>query len=177
VVDSQAKGKRAEQALVRWLRENGWPDARRFVQTGTVRDADQGDIRLEGPRGVGSVVLEVKHYAGGLTDSQVLAFLHKLHEQQCRPGELGILIERRNAVAGPANWWAHLTVRTLVELLGSRCGVLAVVRVRVGELVPLLLAYQQRQAEMSGSMERLRAAARERRNPYLGTGADVTAIR
>lgn len=145
MVDSQAKGKRAERALVLWLKEHGWPDARRFVQTGNGRDADQGDIRLEGARGAGTVVVEVKHYAGGLTDGMVQQFLTKLAGTQLRRGELGLLVERRNGHADPGGWWCWLDVRTLTALLAGRTVQdPAVLRLTVADAFRFVRIYQSR---------------------------------
>ncbi|HJT02278.1 MAG TPA: hypothetical protein VJ757_01420 [Pseudonocardiaceae bacterium] len=154
-INSQAKGKRAERDLVAYLKSAGWPDARRHVRTGDRFTADEGDIRLEGPRGVGTVVLEVKHHAGGLNVGQVVVFLSKLWSAQCRPGELGILVERRERVTDPGEWWAHMTWLTAFKLVGlvmskQEVGTLDYVRTSVASAMELVRGYQQRQAKAAG---------------------------
>lgn len=116
MINSQAKGKRAERDLVNYLKLGGWPSARRVVRTGDLYAPDEGDVRLDNNGRV--VVFEVKHYAGGLTAGQVEAFLGKLQTTQCRPGELGILVERRERVSGPEEWWGWIAWMTFRRLLG-----------------------------------------------------------
>lgn len=99
MIDSQAKGKRAERAVVSWLQANGFPEARRVIRTADARNADEGDVRIDG------VTIEVKHYRGGLTESEVDRFMKKLAIQK-RPGDVGLLVERRDRVSDVGSWWA-----------------------------------------------------------------------
>lgn len=112
MINSQQKGKRAERDVVNWLKAHGWPQARRVVRTGDLYAPDEGDIR-----GLGPIVLEVKHHAGGLTEGQVSKFLTKLHEQQCQDGELGILVERREGVRDAGSWWAWTDASVFVTMV------------------------------------------------------------
>lgn len=139
-VDSAAKGKRAERVVADVFRSAGWPesDARRHVRTGDLRTPDEGDIRLPG------VTVEVKHYKGGLTEQQIQGFMEKLRNSQCRPGEIGLLVERRDSIA-PANagrWWCHLWATDYFRISDFRLAVAAfnnhVVRIQLQDAVRLL---------------------------------------
>ena len=117
MVNSGAKGKRGERDVVRYLAANGWPSARREVRTGDLRTADEGDIVLTG------LTVEVKFYDGGLTEGSVTTYLRKLSQVQKRPGDIGLLIERRQRVAEPGRWWCHATPEDAARLLtGCRLG-------------------------------------------------------
>lgn len=114
-IRSVDKGKRAERAVVNYLREHGFATARRVVRTGTAIELDEGDIRIPGV----PVTFEVKHYAGGLTRQEISRFLRKLVDEQCRPGDLGILVERGHRVSDPGQWTAWLTLSDVEALLGA----------------------------------------------------------
>lgn len=114
-IRSVDKGKRAERAVVNYLREQGFATARRVVRTGTAIELDEGDIRIPGV----PVTFEVKHYASGLTRQEISRFLRKLVDEQCRPGDLGILVERGHRVSDPAQWTAWLTLSDVEALLGA----------------------------------------------------------
>lgn len=119
MINSQAKGKRAERDLASWLREQGWPNARRHVRTGDRYAADEGDIRLD----IGAnrdLVIECKHYAAGLTTGDVVRFLDKLVHRQCRGGDIGVLVERPTRVSDVGRWWAYLSAGTLATLVSGR---------------------------------------------------------
>jgi len=106
-INSQSKGKRAERSLAAWWRYHGFPDAARYVKTGDRFTTDGGDLVLDsdGFR----LVVEVKHHAGGLTDGQVAEYGAKLIRQvRQSAGTMGVLVERRDRVADPGRWWAHV---------------------------------------------------------------------
>jgi hypothetical protein len=107
-VNSQAKGKRAERMLAAWWRDNGFPDASRYVKTGDRFAADGGDLVLE--HGEFRLVVEVKHHAGGLTDGQIAEYGEKLITKQVpqSKGTMGILVERRDRVSDAGRWWVHI---------------------------------------------------------------------
>ncbi len=107
------KGKRAERAVVSFLLNRGLGMARRVVRTGTATDPDEGDIRLPG------VTIEVKHHAGGLSRLDVTTFLAKLSRTQCRPGDLGALVERVDRIADPGQWRVWLTMADLMRCVGA----------------------------------------------------------
>ncbi len=97
------KGARAEVALVRWLRVNGWPDARRYLA---------GDGRQPGDvDGVPGVCLEVK-------DQQRHDVAGWLRQTEAEAGpNLPVLVVRPRGVTDPGRWWAVLRVGALAELL------------------------------------------------------------
>lgn len=108
---SQAKGKRAELAVVSALVRAGLP-ARRHVRTGTRDVHDEGDIRLE----TAPVTIEVKDWARGYSRGQVIALLEKL-EQQKREGDLGLLVCKRAGVTDAAGWDCWVTPRDAARLI------------------------------------------------------------
>lgn len=114
-VNSQAKGKRAERQLAAWWRDNGFPDAARYVKTGDRFVTDGGDLVLE--HGEFRLVVEVKHHAGGLTDGQVAEYGTKLLRQVAQSkGTMGILVERRDRVSDASRWWVHIGARDFAIL-------------------------------------------------------------
>lgn len=114
-INSQAKGKRAERDLANWFKVNGFPDAARAVKTGDQFTMDAGDLILE--HGIFRLCVEVKHHAGGLTQGQVSQFGTKLMNQVTQSrSAFGVLIERRDRVADPGQWWAHVPYRGFVNL-------------------------------------------------------------
>lgn len=142
-IDSQAKGKRAERQLAAWWREHGFPDASRAVKTGDRLQPDGGDLVLR--HGDFRLVVEVKHHAGDLTDLQVAQFCAKLVSQVAQSnGTMGVLVERRDGVADPGRWWAHVNAHDFacltlaLPLVGTRRFV--PVRCSVGYLAEMLQA-------------------------------------
>lgn len=115
-INSQAKGKRAELQLANWFKANGFPDAARAVKTGDQFTMDAGDLILEHLSF--RLCVEVKHHAGGLTQGQVYEFGKKLQSQvkQSR-ATFGVLVERRDRVADPGQWWVHAPFQSFVKLL------------------------------------------------------------
>lgn len=111
MVNSQKKGKVAEQAVARYLTRRGLA-ARRYVRTGTADVHDEGDIRIPG------VTFEVKNWSGGLTDGLIQTLLTKLDRQR-GDGQLGVLVDRRDRIGEHAagEWWAHMWLTTMTELL------------------------------------------------------------
>lgn len=98
MVNSQAKGKRAELAVATALTRSGLP-SKRHVRTGDRYTHDEGDLRLT----VAPVTIEVKDWAKGYSRGQVAELLTKL-ERQKRPGDLGLLVCKRTGVADPYGW-------------------------------------------------------------------------
>lgn len=162
-INSQAKGKRAERDLAKWLRTHGYPDAERAVKTGTTQTHDAGDLILEcdGFR----LCVEVKHYAGGLSDREIIDFGEKLMRQvrQSR-SNLGVLIERRDRAPEPARWNAYLDAEDFALLKIPRLENFGFeflpherwepVRVPVGYLARLL-----REAGLARPLERVASSA------------------
>ncbi|QWF78734.1 hypothetical protein [Amycolatopsis sp. CA-230715] len=147
---SNRRGKEAEQAVARWLREHGWPDAQRTVRTGWKvgdhQSRDRGDI--DGTRGL---CWQVKTSRDDFTDTRVLAVLAATADQAVASGaDYGIAIERRAGKTDPGRWWAWMTAGDLYALAETARNpfVLAVpqpvldvpVRLLLRDLVPLLHA-------------------------------------
>ena len=100
----RAKGARAELAFVKWLREHGWPDARRYLA---------GDGRQPGDiDALPGVCLEVRHRAeckpgGWMRDA----------EAEAGAGRLPVVIYHPPGVGDPGEWVAMVRVKELVRLL------------------------------------------------------------
>lgn len=109
----KAVGTAAETAVVRALRQLGFPHAERRALTGAV---DQGDVT-----GCPGLVFEVKggNAARNASDAQVAAWLDETERERVNAGaDVGVLVLQR-AGKGPANagqWWAVLTVRDVWRL-------------------------------------------------------------
>lgn len=140
------KGKDAEQAVARYLREHGWPGAQRMVRTGwKVGDQvsrDHGDIT-----GTARLCWQVKTSASDFTDSRVLRVLAGTVDQAVAGGaDYGIAIERRAGKTNPGRWFAWLSARDLAALLSPAGATVAgrdetaPVRMLLEDLVPLLHA-------------------------------------
>lgn len=138
MVNSQAKGKRAEGSVVAALVRAGLP-ARRHVRTGTADVHDEGDIRLE----TAPVTIEVKDWAKAPTAAQLLALIVKLGRQK-RPGDLGLLVVKRSGHADAASWYCWVSGLDATRLLGTPDGtpqsvyVLAPVCFTLGDVLRLV---------------------------------------
>lgn len=102
----RAKGTAAETAVVRYLRDHGFPHAERRALHGS---ADRGDVT-----GLGPVVLEVKNHkthdlAGWLTELSI--------EIYNAGAATGAVVAKRRGTTDAAAWYAILTFGDLVELL------------------------------------------------------------
>ncbi len=144
------KGKDAEQAVARFLREHGWPDAQRTVRTGwksgDTRSRDRGDVD-----GTPGICWQVKTSVEDFTDTRVLRVLAATADQAVASGaDLGIVVQRRNGAADPGRWWTWTTAGDLLALADAARNpdVLTVpephlsfpVRLMLADLVPLLHA-------------------------------------
>lgn len=117
---SRNKGTRAETAVVRWARANGFPDADRAPLRGT---ADTGDIT-----GIPSHVISVKWRAGNQPMAWPL-WLRDLERMQdngtrdwcdgvtSRPS--GLVICNRAGIADVGRWYAVTTVADYFDLFGE----------------------------------------------------------
>lgn len=147
---SHRRGKEAEQALTRWLRTRGWPDAQRTVRTGwrvgDQRSADRGDID-----GTPRLAWQVKTAAADFTDTAVLAVLAGTADQAVAAGaDYGIVVQRRIGKTDPGRWHAWITAADLHSLIETarepdRLPTVeprldAPVRMLLRDLVPLLHA-------------------------------------
>lgn len=122
MVNSQAKGKRAELAVAQALTRSGLP-SRRHGRTGTQFEHDEGDLRLT----VAPVTIEVKSWASGYSRGQIAELLAKL-ERQKRPGDLGLLVTKPAAVADPYGWDCWTTAWDATNLLAGQHGVASLIK-------------------------------------------------
>lgn len=102
----RAKGTAAETAVVRYLRDHGFPHAERRALHGT---ADQGDIT-----GCGPIVFEVKNHktldlAGWLKELDV--------EMQNADVNVGAVVAKKRGTTDPGEWYAVMPLYRLVDLL------------------------------------------------------------
>lgn len=112
----RAKGTKAESAVVRWLRANGFPGADRQPLRG---NRDCGDIAL-----APGIVLEVKAHATGATGQppamQLAQWLAQCDVERDNAGaEYCPLIVKRAGTTDPAKWWAYLRLIDSLTLLGA----------------------------------------------------------
>jgi hypothetical protein len=96
-------GTRAESAVVKFLRENGFPHAERRALTGS---QDQGDIT-----GCPGLVFEVKggEAAKNASDGQVEKWLAETEiERNNANADIGVLVVQRRGIGAPnaGRWWA-----------------------------------------------------------------------
>lgn len=108
-------GTRAETAVVRYLRDHGWPHAERRALRG---NQDAGDIT-----GTPGVCWSVKagEYARQPSDRQVAQWLAELETQRVNAGAAhGLLITRRHRTGDPGHWWAYIPAATLTALVDGR---------------------------------------------------------
>jgi hypothetical protein len=115
VVDSQAKGKRAERDVCAYLTRQGLP-ARRHVRTGTRDVHDEGDIRLDDA----PVTIEVKSWGTSqtMTVGAARTLVEKLDRQR-RPDDLGWLVQKANGHADPGVWWCWMSQSDATRLLAG----------------------------------------------------------
>lgn len=102
---SRDKGKRAEQAVVRWLRANGWAAATTRATSG----AQQGDDLVTST----GLSWEVKDHAR----MELAAWLDQAQAQA--KGKPAVVIHKRRGVASPAGWYVTLSGADLLRLLGA----------------------------------------------------------
>jgi hypothetical protein len=137
------KGKAAEQAVARYLREHGWPDAARTVRTGWANErgsrADVGDID-----GTSRLVWQVKTGASDMSGASVPRSLAETVNQAIAAGaDYGLLVVRRSGKSDPGQWWVWLGARDFRDLLRGDvfpAGTLVdfPIRAQLGDLVGLL---------------------------------------
>jgi hypothetical protein len=102
----RAKGTAAETAVVRYLRDHGFPHAERRALHGT---ADKGDIT-----GCGPVVFEVKNHK----QLSLAEWVKELEAEMVNAGvDVGAVIAKKRGTTDPAEWYAILPTRILVSLL------------------------------------------------------------
>lgn len=111
------RGTAAETAVLRHVRENGYPWAHRLALTG---NADQGDISLL-PGNL--VILEVKNHATGSTGqpgaAQLADWMRQTEAERDNAGaDHAALVVKRKGTTDPGRWFAYVTTGTFAALLG-----------------------------------------------------------
>jgi len=107
---SKDKGTKAETAVVRFLQENGHPDAERRALAGT---RDRGDIA-----GMPKLVIEVKaevrlDLAGWLSEAR--------HEAaNAGPGTVPVVWHKRRGRSSPGDWYVTMGGQAFLALLERR---------------------------------------------------------
>ena len=113
---NSAKGKIRERNVVSYLRVSGFPGAERTVRTGyrvagrTSRD--HGDI--DGTPGIAWQIKDVAErewwrIPGWMTDTK--------EQAKAAGADIGVLVIRRAGHAHPSEWWAHMYLGDVIELL------------------------------------------------------------
>lgn len=141
MTDSRAKGARFEQNLAAYLRQ-WWPAARRAVaagwRNGTTDMADPGDIA-----GVPGLIISAKDVNAD-TERQAGTWRRWWGELDAMlaadPAALGVIVVKRPGHPDPADAWAHLQLADFSDLLGGGTARRDPIRVRLGDLVELLVA-------------------------------------
>lgn len=110
------KGTAAETAVVRWAKENGFPDADRLTLSGA---SDRGDVRL-----LQGVIVEVKAHASAASGQpgakQLAGWLGETARETANAGAShGVLVVKRKGTADPAHWWAYASLAEFVTLVGG----------------------------------------------------------
>lgn len=106
---SKAKGYAGEAAVVKWLRENGWPYAERR-RAGATKDT--GDIVGVVP----GLVLEVKNRSR----LAIPEWLRQLDEERAAfdpPAWAGTLVVKPTGVTDVGDWWAIQRFRHYMNLI------------------------------------------------------------
>ena len=103
---SKQKGTAAETAVVRYLRENGFPYAERRALTGNY---DQGDIT-----GCGPIVFEVKNHKS----MDLAGWIQGLITEIANANAItGAVVAKKRGTTFPGDWYAIMPFGLLVELL------------------------------------------------------------
>lgn len=142
-INAQAKGKRFELRLVKYLRENGFPEARRTVRTGyrtkTEVAQDEGDID-----NTGILCFQMKALKSELSPGVELNRIYA--ETVAQSGErMALLVNHRNGFGDPMHWWLWLDMGDFLALFGAdrdRTGAgFRLVRVSLGDVIKELHWY------------------------------------
>lgn len=103
---SKQKGTAAETAVVKYLKENGFPYAERRALHGTL---DKGDIT-----GCGPIVFEVKNHA----KLDLAGWVSELMVEIANADAMtGAVVAKKRGTTSPGNWYAIMPFGLLVELL------------------------------------------------------------
>lgn len=136
----KAIGTRTETAVVRYLREHGWPAAERRALRGT---CDAGDIT-----GTPGICWSVKGGVAAETasDAQINTWRHQLdQQQQYAHADVAVLVVKRrgHSTASAGAWWAVLSAATVCTLVDPTADVddeapMPAVRLRLADAAGLL---------------------------------------
>ena len=112
------RGTAAETAVLRHVRDHGYPWAERLALTGA---ADCGDISLLPGR---LVILEVKAHASAATgqpgDAQLADWMSQTSTERVNAGaDYGVLVVKRKGTTDPGRWFAYVTAGQFASLLGA----------------------------------------------------------
>lgn len=103
---AKQKGTAAETAVVRWLKDNGFPHAERRALHGT---ADKGDIT-----GCGPIVFEVKNHA----KMDLAGWIKELETEMINANvDTGAVIAKKRGTTNPGEFYAIMPLRVLAGLL------------------------------------------------------------
>lgn len=103
---SKQKGTAAETAVVKYLRENGFPYAERRALTGNY---DKGDIT-----GCGPIVFEVKNHKA----MDLAGWIAELRAEIANAEAMtGTVVAKKRGTTFPGDWYAIMPFGLLVELL------------------------------------------------------------
>jgi len=106
VSKSKQKGTAAETAVVKYLKENGFPYAERRALTGTL---DKGDIT-----GCGPIVFEVKNHA----KIDLAGWIKELESETVNAqATTGCVVAKKRGTTDPGNWYAVMPFEWMVWLM------------------------------------------------------------
>jgi hypothetical protein len=134
----KAIGTAAETAVVKWLKLNGYPEARRKVLAGS---KDEGDIQV-GP----GVILEVKSSAtnaavGQPGTKQLSLWMDQLRaEAYHSDSDFGALVVRKKGTTNPGDWWAYCELRVIMT--ARQAGADIVVCLKLSDLMSFWLNHK-----------------------------------
>jgi hypothetical protein len=103
---AKQKGTAAETAVVKYLKENGFPYAERRALTGTL---DKGDIT-----GCGPIVFEVKNHA----KIDLAGWIKELESETVNAqATTGCVVAKKRGTTDPGNWYAVMPFEWMVWLM------------------------------------------------------------
>lgn len=139
------KGKDRELRVVAFLRVNGFPGAERMVRTGYRNSGrvspDCGDIT-----GTPGIAWQVKDIAEREWYKIPRILADTENQAKAANADFGVLVIRRPGHAHPSEWWAHMHLDDLAQLVAGdpppprRPLLHFPVRFELGELIPILRA-------------------------------------
>jgi Holliday junction resolvase len=108
VSKAKQKGTAAETAVVRYLREVGWPYAERLALSG---NKDRGDVT-----GLPGIVVEVK----ACKTWDLAGWIKELQAEMKNAGaDIGVLVVKRKGFTDPADWYWITIGSVMTDLLNG----------------------------------------------------------